>query len=81
VQHADWATGAYTAAEAGRPVDLQFRAEGCPTYTTVKTVRTAADGTLSTTVRAVSDGSYRWAYAGTADTAAAVSAGDFVDVR
>ncbi|MEU3978779.1 calcium-binding protein [Streptomyces sp. NPDC026672] len=81
VRHADWATGAYAAAAAGRPVELQFRAEGCSSYTTVKTVRTAADGTLSTTVRASSDGSYRWSYAGTADTAPAVSTGDFVDVR
>ncbi|MBW8701286.1 hypothetical protein MBT84_16905 [Streptomyces sp. MBT84] len=81
VQHAGWATGAYTAAEAGRPVQLQFRAEGCHNYTTVKTVRTTANGTVSTTVRASSDGSYRWVYAGTADTAAAVSAADFVDVR
>ncbi|GGJ21180.1 calcium-binding protein [Streptomyces brasiliensis] len=81
VRHADWATGTYTGAEAGRPVELQFREEGCDTYTTVKTVRTAADGTVSTTVLATSDGSYRWAYAGTADTAAAVSAGDFIDVR
>ncbi|MFC9629988.1 hypothetical protein ACFTY8_11950 [Streptomyces mirabilis] len=30
--------------------------------------------------RSGSDGSYRWSYAGTADTAAAVSAGTFVDV-
>ncbi|TFV32844.1 hypothetical protein E4K10_26030 [Streptomyces sp. T1317-0309] len=65
----------------GRPVQLQFRAEGCHDYTTVKTVRTTANGTVSTTVRASSDGSYRWVYAGTADTAAAVSAADFVDVR
>jgi hypothetical protein len=47
----------------------------------VKTVKTAADGTLSTTVRAYADGDYRWSYAGTDATAAAVSEGDFVDVR
>ncbi|MFJ9022799.1 hypothetical protein ACIRPU_22920 [Streptomyces sp. NPDC102259] len=52
---------------------------------TVKAVRTAADGTLSTTVRGYADGSYLWSYAGTAGTAAAVSAGAvsagaFVDV-
>ncbi|MEU6605229.1 calcium-binding protein [Streptomyces shenzhenensis] len=81
VQNADWATGSYAAAAAGQPVKLQFRAKGCATYTTVKTVNTAADGTVSATVRALVDGDYRWSYAGTAGTAAAVSKGDFVDVR
>ncbi|WP_328358127.1 calcium-binding protein [Streptomyces sp. NBC_00445] len=81
MQNADWANGTNVAAEAGRPVALQFRQKGCATYSTVKTVKTAADGTLSTTVRAYSDGDYRWSYAGTDTTAAAVSEGDFVDVR
>ncbi|MGW4733928.1 calcium-binding protein [Streptomyces shenzhenensis] len=81
VQNADWATGTYAAAAAGQPVKLQFRPKGCATYTTVKTVNTAADGTVSATVRALVDGDYRWSYAGTAGTAAAVSKGDFVDVR
>ncbi|MER6529257.1 DUF5707 domain-containing protein [Streptomyces sp. NPDC001508] len=81
VQNADWATGTYAATAAGRPVQLQFRLKGCAKYTTVKTVDTAADGTVSATVRAFADGEYRWSYAGTADTAAAVSEGDFVDVR
>ncbi|MEU2431021.1 calcium-binding protein [Streptomyces sp. NPDC007861] len=81
VQHASWATGAYAGAEAGQPVELQFRPEDCEEYFTVKTVPTAADGTVSTTVRAYLDGSYRWSYAATAGTAAAVSADDFVDVR
>ncbi|MFE5144415.1 calcium-binding protein [Streptomyces fagopyri] len=80
VRNADWATGASVGAEAGRPVALQFRPKGSGTYCTLKTVRTAAGGTLSTTVRAGADGYYRWSYAGTADTAAAVSAGAFVDV-
>ena len=60
---------------------LQFRQKGCSEYTTVKTVKTAADGTVSTTLRAYADGDYRWSYAGTAGTAAAVSAADYVDVR
>nr|WTB33223.1 calcium-binding protein [Streptomyces sp. NBC_00830] len=81
VRHADWATGTSVAAEAGQPVELQFRREGSSTYCTVKTVQTAAGGTVSTTVAAHADGSYRWSYAGTAGIAAAVSAGDFVDVR
>lgn len=80
VQNAAWATGTYAAAEAGQPVALQFRKKGCTEYTTVKTIPTAADGTVSTTVRAYNDGDYRWSYAGTATTAAAVSAADYVDV-
>lgn len=80
VRNADWATGASVGAEAGQPVSLQFRPRGSSTYCTLKTVRTAADGTLSTAVRAYSDGYYRWSYAGTAGTAAAVSAGAFVNV-
>ncbi|MFE3266545.1 DUF5707 domain-containing protein [Streptomyces sp. NPDC059215] len=80
VRNTDWATGASVGAEAGRPVALQFRPKGSGTYCTLKTVRTAAGGTLSTTVRADGDGSYRWSYAGTAGTAPAVSAGTFVDV-
>ncbi|WP_156110798.1 DUF5707 domain-containing protein [Streptomyces adustus] len=81
VQHAGWAAGTAVPAAAGRSVDLQFRPAGSSTYCTLKTVTTAADGTVSTTVRAYLDGSYRWSYAGTADTAAAVSADDYVDVR
>ncbi|MFE2137307.1 calcium-binding protein, partial [Streptomyces sp. NPDC059466] len=68
VRNADWATGASVGTEAGRPVALQFRPKGSGTYCTLKTVRTAAGGTLSTTVRAGADGYYRWSYAGTADT-------------
>ncbi|MFE6284895.1 DUF5707 domain-containing protein [Streptomyces sp. NPDC057877] len=81
VRHADWATGTSVAAAAGEPVRLQFRKAGSSTYCTVRTVLTAADGTVSTTVRAGTDGTYRWSYAGTNETAGAVSEGDFVDVR
>ncbi|MET8827134.1 DUF5707 domain-containing protein [Streptomyces sp. NPDC004610] len=81
VRHADWATGTLTGAPAGQPVKLQFRTAGCKEFTTVKTVTTAPDGTLNTTVRAFLDGTYRWSYAGTDTTAAAVSEGDHIDVR
>ncbi|MER7835381.1 calcium-binding protein [Streptomyces sp. NPDC096040] len=81
VRNADWATGAFAAAAAGQSVELQFRPAGCGTWTTLKSASTAADGTVSTTVRAYADGDYRWSYAGTDTTAAAVSASDFVDVR
>ncbi|MFJ4468800.1 DUF5707 domain-containing protein [Streptomyces sp. NPDC089424] len=81
VQHAGWTAGTNVAAGAGQAVKLQFRPEGCREFKTVKTVLTGADGSLSTSVRAYNDGTYRWSYAGTSGTAAAVSAGDFVDVR
>lgn len=81
VQNADWAAGAFVPAGAGQSATLQFRPAGCGTWSTLKTAVTAADGTLSTTVRAYADGDYRWSYAGTATTAAAVSPADHVDVR
>ncbi|MER6466520.1 calcium-binding protein [Streptomyces sp. NPDC001288] len=81
VQNADWATASFAAAAAGQSARLQFRPSGCATWSTLKTAVTAADGTLSTTVRAYADGDYRWSYAGTATTAAAVSPADHVDVR
>lgn len=81
VQHTSWATGTPVAAEPGTPATLQFRPKGSTTYCNVKTIQTAADGTLSTTVRAYTDGTYRWSYTGTPTTAPAVSEGDYVDVR
>lgn len=80
VRNADWATGTSVGAQADLPVSLQFRPRNSSTYCTLKTVRTGAAGALSTTVHASTDGYYRWSYAGTASTAAAVSAGAFVDV-
>ncbi|MFQ3559318.1 hypothetical protein QZN11_21300, partial [Streptomyces gramineus] len=81
VQNADWATASFAAAAAGQSARLRFRPSGCATWSTLKTAVTASDGTLSTTVRAYADGDYRWSYAGTATTAAAVSPADHVDVR
>ncbi len=80
VTNADWATGTSVGAETGLPATLEFRPRGSSTYCALKTVRTAADASLSTTVRAYTDGYYRWSYAGTATTAAAVSPAAFVNV-
>ncbi|MGM9380287.1 hypothetical protein [Streptomyces antibioticus] len=77
---ANWDTYKY-AGFASQSVGLQFRPKGSSTYTTVKTVKSDAAGKLKASVKATSDGYWRWSYAGTSTTAALKSAGDFVDVR
>ncbi|MCT7355891.1 calcium-binding protein [Streptomyces sp. 15-116A] len=64
-----------------QPVKLQFRKKGSSTYTTVKTLTTNSTGNLSATVKATTDGYYRYSFAGTTTTPAVSAAGDFVDVR
>ncbi|MGR8009930.1 calcium-binding protein [Streptomyces hypolithicus] len=64
-----------------QPVKLQFRKAGTSTYTTLKTVTTNSSGDLKTTSTAVSDGYWRYSFAGTTTTPAVTTAGDYVDVR
>ncbi|MER7486889.1 calcium-binding protein [Streptomyces sp. NPDC126497] len=64
-----------------QPVKLQFRKKDSTTYTTVKTIRTNSTGNLSTTVKASTDGYFRYSFEGTSTTPAVKAAGDFVDVR
>ncbi|MFF7946355.1 hypothetical protein [Streptomyces griseorubiginosus] len=80
LSRANWTTGKY-AGYANQPVQLQFRKKGSNTYTTLKTVDTSSTGTLKATSKAVSDGYYRFAFAGTTTTGSATAPGDFVDVR
>ncbi|MFI9835102.1 hypothetical protein ACIHIX_46395 [Streptomyces sp. NPDC051913] len=80
LSRANWTTGKY-AGYSTQPVKLQFRKKGSSTYTTVKTVKTNSTGNLSTTVKATSDGYYRFAFAGTATTGSATATGDFIDVK
>jgi len=80
LSRANWTTGKY-AGYSTQPVKLQFRKKGTSTYTTVKTVKTNSTGNLSTTVKATSDGYYRFAFAGTSTTGSATATGDFIDVR
>ncbi|MFF9785804.1 calcium-binding protein [Streptomyces nigrescens] len=77
---ANWETYKY-AGYAGQPVKLQFRKKGTNTYTTVKTVTTGNGGALKTTVKAATDGYWRWSFAGTSTTSTATAPGDYVDVR
>jgi hypothetical protein len=77
---ADWETAKYSG-YTGRPVALQFKAKGANAYKTVKTVTSGTAGTLTTTVKASADGSYRYKFAGTSTTGAATATGDYVDVK
>ncbi|HET6860793.1 MAG TPA: calcium-binding protein [Streptomyces sp.] len=77
---ANWDTLAY-AGYSAQPVQLQFRAAGTSTYSTVKTVKTNATGNLSTTVTSVKDGYWRWNYTGSSTSSPAAAAGDYLDVR
>ncbi|MFI1014167.1 calcium-binding protein [Streptomyces sp. NPDC020965] len=66
---------------ANQSVQLQFRKAGATSYTTVKTVKSGSKGKLTTTVKATTDGHYRYSFAGTTTTAPLNSTGDLVDVR
>ncbi|AGP56957.1 hypothetical protein [Streptomyces rapamycinicus] len=77
---ANWETYKY-AGYTGQPVKLQFRKKGTNTYTTVKTVTTGTGGALKTTVKAATDGYWRWSFAGTSTTGTATVTADYVDVQ
>ncbi|MEW2317511.1 hypothetical protein [Streptomyces bauhiniae] len=62
-------------------VQLQFAKKGSTTWSTLKTVKTDANGKLKTTVTASVDGAFRYVYAGVSTTAAVTSGGDAVDVQ
>ncbi|MDX3455502.1 hypothetical protein PV396_26800 [Streptomyces sp. ME02-8801-2C] len=77
---ANWEAGTYDG-YGNQAVKLQFRKNGTTAYTTLKTIRTAANGDLKTTVTATVDGFYRYVAATTTTTSDAFAAPDFVDVR
>ncbi|MFG3095505.1 hypothetical protein [Streptomyces sp. NPDC048202] len=62
-------------------VQLQFAKKGATTWSTLKTVKTDANGKLKTTVTASVDGSFRYVYAGMSTTAAVAATADAVDVQ
>ncbi|WP_328495428.1 hypothetical protein OHS59_23800 [Streptomyces sp. NBC_00414] len=81
LSRADWeALGGYHA-YAGQKAKLQFKKKGTSTYTTVKTVTANSSGNLKTTVKASTDGYWRYSFAATSTTAAANAPGDYADVR
>ncbi|MFE7896154.1 hypothetical protein ACFU3E_01165 [Streptomyces sp. NPDC057424] len=64
-----------------QPVKLQFRKKSSSTYTTLKTIKSNSTGQLKTTVKASTDGYFRYSFAGTTTTPAVNATGDFVDVK
>ncbi|MFJ9011728.1 hypothetical protein [Streptomyces canus] len=81
LSRADWETLGGFHGYVGQKVQLQFRKKGATTYTTVKTVTTNSTGNLKTTVKATTDGYWRYSFAGSTTTATATAGGDYVDVR
>ncbi|MFE2539240.1 DUF5707 domain-containing protein [Actinacidiphila glaucinigra] len=77
---ANWATSKY-AGYTSQSVQLQFRKKGTSTYKTVKTVKSSSTGALKTTVKASTDGYWRYNFVGTPTTGKVVTAADFVDVK
>ncbi|CAM5537971.1 hypothetical protein [Streptomyces fumanus] len=77
---ADWVRHKYTG-YADKLAKLQFRKAGTSAYTTVKTVRANSAGDLKTTVKAATDGYWRWTFGESSTTGGATAAGDYVDVR
>ncbi|SCE54561.1 MULTISPECIES: hypothetical protein [unclassified Streptomyces] len=77
---ADWVKHSY-AGYGGKAAKLQFRKAGSSTYTTVKIVKADSTGSLRTTVKAASDGYWRWTFGETSTTGGATAAGDYVDVK
>jgi hypothetical protein len=76
---ANWENGTYTGYQ-DRPVQLQFRKKGNAAYTTLKTVTSGSNVTLTTTTKARTDGYFRFVFAGTPTTGPAAATGDYVDV-
>ncbi|MDT0484971.1 hypothetical protein [Streptomyces doebereineriae] len=81
LSRADWETLGGFHGYVGQKVQLQFRKKSATTYTTVKTVTTNSTGNLQTTVKATTDGYWRYSFAGSTTTATATAGGDYVDVR
>ncbi|MGQ4382019.1 hypothetical protein [Streptomyces sp. SAS_270] len=80
LSRANWEDNKYHG-YTNQPVKLQFRKAGTSTYTTIKTVTSDSTGNLKATATAVSDGYWRFSFAGTTTTPAVSATGDYVDVH
>ncbi len=79
LKRADWDTLTYRG-YGNRKVELQWRTPNGG-YTVVKTVTSAANGSVKASVKATKDGCFRFVFKGSTTTAPVVSTGDCVDVR
>lgn len=77
---ANWDTATYKG-YSKQSVKLQFKKKGAKSYSTVKTVKTSSTGTLKATVKASSDGTWRYSFVGTPSTSAVSATGDYLDVK
>jgi hypothetical protein len=77
---ANWETHKYGGYRSQK-VALQFRKTGTKNYVNVKGITSSSTGSLKTTVKAASDGYWRFTYAGSPTAAPVTSTGDYVDVR
>jgi hypothetical protein len=64
-----------------RPVDIQFQAPGTTTWTTIKSVKTGKTGKVSSTVKALTTGTWRLHFKGNSVSGAANSKTDKVVVN
>ncbi|MEU9865955.1 calcium-binding protein [Streptomyces sp. NPDC047971] len=77
---ANWDTNTWTGL-SGQSVQLQYCANPCKAYTTVRTVKTNSTGHLKSSVTASADGYWRWYYPATTWAQPYLSNADFIDVR
>ncbi|GGO49044.1 MULTISPECIES: DUF5707 domain-containing protein [Streptomyces] len=77
---ANWETRKY-AGYGNQSAKLEFKKKGTTTYTAVKTVKADNKGNLKTTVKAATDGYFRYTFAENSTTSAVKATGDYVDVR
>ncbi|SEL09017.1 hypothetical protein [Streptacidiphilus jiangxiensis] len=80
LNRADWNKGVW-AGNGGQWVQVQFRKAGTSTWVTVAVAKTAANGSVSASVRDYASGSWRLAYNGNAVSSAAVSGAAGVTVK
>jgi hypothetical protein len=77
---ASWSLMKYVP-QKGSTVSVQFKKAGTSTWSTVKKVVTSSTGTVSTSVTAASDGTWRLSYPGSGTRGPSTSSTDYVDVR
>jgi len=80
LRRVSWGANPVYTGFANRTVVVQFKASGTKTFTKVKTVKTNAEGRVSTTVTANKSGAWRLHFAGSATTSAANSRADAISI-